>query len=409
MATLIFHGQFHDGDGLGLAALTVTCDVYRTALADGATSQVVTAGSASETGGGIYRYLLASADPTLYHYVANLKTTDTDAVQRHVAALGLVVPDAQVSAASWDAARSGHAGAGTFGATAEWAGSVDTNAIATAAAYAVWNENMADHLGPTSTGGRLDMASRAAPVGDMIEAVGYQRFKITALENMPAAVGLATANLDAQLAGLPTAAAAAILAAADSDPISANVTYSAGVALAGRLAEYADVSPLALEATAQAVLADTGTTLPALIGGLSGATVTVVSSVDGGTVTVYAADTWRFTVASDELHLADYETVALVVKRNARQADTQALLYVRSDTGLVRMDGSAPASAGNGTLTKTASSFTAVVHVAETQGLTPGGYRWWLKGLDTTPAPDEAVTLATGEFVVLAAGLQAVV
>lgn len=146
----------------------------------------------------------------------------------------------------------------------------------------------------------------------------------------------------------------------------------------------------------------------ALIGGLSGATVTVVSSVDGGTVTVYAADTWRFTVLSDQLALADYETLGLIVKRSARQADTQALLYLRTDTGLVRMDGAAPVSAGNGVLTKTATSFTAVVHVAETQGLAPGGYRWWLKGLDTTPAPDEAVTLATGEFVVLAAGLQAV-
>ena len=72
------------------------------------------------------------------------------------------------------------------------------------------------------------------------------------------------------------------------------------------------------------------------------------------------------------------------------------------------MDGAAPASAGNGVLTKAASSFTAVVHLAETQGLVPGSYTWWLKGIDTTPAPDEAVTLATGEFVVLAAGLQAV-
>ena len=143
MATLIFHGQFHDGDGLGLTGLTVTCDVYRTALADGTTSQVVTGGSASETGGGIYRYLLASADPSTYHYVANLKTTDTDAAQRHVAALGLVVPDAQVSAASWDAARSGHAGAGTFGATSEWAGSVDEAAIADAVLAAAQDLNKA--------------------------------------------------------------------------------------------------------------------------------------------------------------------------------------------------------------------------------------------------------------------------
>lgn len=121
---------------------------------------------------------------------------------------------------------------------------------ATAAAYAVWNENMADHLGQTTTGGRLNLAAQAGPVGDMIEAVGYNRFKTTALENMPAAVGLATANLDAQLAGLPTAAAAAILAAADSDPISANVTYSAGVAVSGRLAEVTDLPSEPLDATA---------------------------------------------------------------------------------------------------------------------------------------------------------------
>ncbi len=36
----------------------------------------------------------------------------------------------------------------------------------------------------------------------------------------------------------------------------------------------------------------------ALLGGLNGAMVTVVSSVLGGTVTVYVADTWRFTVAT---------------------------------------------------------------------------------------------------------------
>ena len=48
-------------------------------------------------------------------------------------------------------------------------------------------------------------------------------------------------------------------------PAAVNVTYSAGVALAGRLAENADVSPLALEATAQAILEDTGTTLPTAI------------------------------------------------------------------------------------------------------------------------------------------------
>ena len=149
-----------------------------------------------------------------------------------------------------------------------------------------------------------------------------------------------------------------------------------------------------------------------LLAGLSGASVTVVSAVSGGTVTVHAADTWRFTVASEALEalgLADYEVLGLVVKRDARQTDNQALLYVRSDTGLARIDGAAPSSAANGALTAGVGSFSAVVHVAETAGVGPGSYTWWLKGIDTTPTPDEAVTLATGRFVVLAAGLQAVV
>ena len=50
---------------------------------------------------------------------------------------GATAPDAPPTAAAvadavWDAARSGHAGAGTFGATDEWAGSVDEAAIAAA-------------------------------------------------------------------------------------------------------------------------------------------------------------------------------------------------------------------------------------------------------------------------------------
>lgn len=218
---------------------------------------------------------------------------------------------------------------------------------------------------------------------------GYLPAEIDAFSEVAirTAIGLATANMDTQLAAVAKTGA-------DGDTLET-------------LSDQIDAA--ALEATAQAILEDTGTTLPALIGGLSGATVKVVSSVDGGTVTVYAADTWRFTVFSDQLALADYETLGLIVKQDARQTDNQALLYVRSDTGLARIDGAAPSSAANGALTAGVGSFSAVVHVAETAGVGPGSYTWWLKGIDTTPTPDEAVTLATGRFVVLAAGLQAVV
>ena len=201
MATLIFHGQFHDADGLGLAGLTVTCDVYRTALADGTTSQVVTAGSASETGGGIYRYLLASADPSTYHYVANLKTTDTDAVQRHVAALGLVVPDALVSSrlAPTDAGRTL-----TVAATGEASANVTYSAgVALSGRLAEYADLPA--AAPTAAAIRTEMDSNStklanldATVSSRLAASGYTAPLDAA--GVRTAVGLATANLDTQLA-----------------------------------------------------------------------------------------------------------------------------------------------------------------------------------------------------------------
>lgn len=64
---------------------------------------------------------------------------------------------------------------------------------------------------------------------------------------------------------------------------SANVTHSAGVAVSGRLAEYADLASLALETTAQAILTDTGTTLPALISATGSGVWTIEITVNNGT------------------------------------------------------------------------------------------------------------------------------
>jgi hypothetical protein len=41
-------------------------------------------------------------------------------------------------------------------------------------------------------------------------------------------------------------------------------------------------------------------------------------------------------------------------------------------------------------------------------GVTPGTYRWWAKGFDTTPVADEGYTLVTGIFMVQPAGVQAI-
>lgn len=161
-----------------------------------------------------------------------------------------------------------------------------------------------------------------------------------------------------------------------------------------------------VDAKLDSILEDTGTALPALFAA-SGATVTVISAVDGDEITVRVADTWSGTATLAGATLSDYEAIALVAKRSEGQADTAALLYLRSDTGLERIGGAAPAAAANGTLSKTPTTFTFVVTTAETTGLRPGRYRWWLKGFDTATSPAEAVTLATGEWVLEPAGLAA--
>jgi hypothetical protein len=73
------------------------------------------------------------------------------------------------------------------------------------------------------------------------------------------------------------------------------------------------------------------------------------------------------------------------------------------------MLGDDPISAANGSLTTTSTTFTGLVALAETLAAPAGQYLWWLKGFDTSATPDEATTLASGDFVVEAAGLQAVV
>ena len=143
-------------------------------------------------------------------------------------------------------------------------------------------------------------------------------------------------------------------------------------------------------------------TLTANVGG-----VTVISAVDGSTITVYADSTWRFTVTDSNLDTSDYEMLAFGVKRSIDDDDDEAILLVRSDTGLQRIGGAAPSSASNGSLTYTATSFTVVVAMAETGIDQRGIYTWFLKGFDMSVMPNTGFILATGDFVVNGPGVAA--
>lgn len=139
------------------------------------------------------------------------------------------------------------------------------------------------------------------------------------------------------------------------------------------------------------------------------ASITVMSAIDGDDITVYRNDTWAFS-ATVTFALTAYEAIAFVVKRSESDTDEDAILYVRSDTGLVRMNGAAPDDAANGTLIiDSATEFSVLVAITQTD-VPPVShdYKWWLKVFDSSPAPDEGYTSATGKFIVKPYGLRAV-
>lgn len=144
------------------------------------------------------------------------------------------------------------------------------------------------------------------------------------------------------------------------------------------------------------------------IAALSGTTLTLTSVVNGNTVTVYVGDTWEFTL-SGLGSLTAYEVVTFIVKQNEYASDDDAILYLRSDTGLARLN-KASATAGDGSLTVGSGAITPYVAMSATTGVTfTGGYKWWIKGLDTSASPDEGTTIATGIFEISPAGVRAII
>ena len=81
---------FYVASKQGVTGLTVTVDVWRINTSASPT-QVVTAGSATAVGGGLYLYQLASASVTVEgEYVAIFKTASTTPDQQHIPAIWVV-------------------------------------------------------------------------------------------------------------------------------------------------------------------------------------------------------------------------------------------------------------------------------------------------------------------------------
>ena len=105
MSTICFYAQFV-ASKVGANSLTVTWDVEQITRSDGTRSALVTGGATTITIGrrGLYGYRLASADLSLYDYVATAITATTTVDQQEIAAIGMVIPDALVSSVETDTA-----------------------------------------------------------------------------------------------------------------------------------------------------------------------------------------------------------------------------------------------------------------------------------------------------------------
>ena len=190
-----------------------------------------------------------------------------------------------------------------------------------------------------------------------------------------------------------------------------NVTYSAGVALAGRLAEYADVSPLALEATAQAILEDTSTTLPTAIAVVD-ANVDLLLAMDTSTTDATAAgaisrrrgNSWAISLTIGAI--TGYTSLWFTIKSSHDDADASALLQIKLNAsglsdGLLYVNGTTASSDALGSITVNNATTGAIVIAVDetiTDDLAPGEYCY---DVQTLIAGDVA-TPDSGTFTVTA-------
>ena len=252
---LTFYAMFVDSTNLdGETGLTVTVDVYEGVMA----APIVSAGSATELAGGLYYYTLASGSVDAEGgYVCMFKTASADVVQKHIPALWSVwAAGAPVDAIglSGDTTAANNAesffdGTGYAGGTIKLG--VDLVAILgtalteTAGYLAAGFKKLFNVATPVLT------AESVNQTGDSYAVVTHATYGLDKL----ARTGADSDTLETLSDQLDLQATAVALATAQAD--------------LDNPAQYkADVSALALEATAQSILTDTGTTLPADIAAL---------------------------------------------------------------------------------------------------------------------------------------------
>lgn len=166
---------FYVASKVGKTGLTVTIDIWENTRS-GTATEIVTGGSATEIGDGLYKYRLTSANvDAIGEYIAVFKTADATVDAQHIPALWIVGRsgvenlDAAISSrnavAPLDAAGTQTAAAAALTAY-DAATGADVSAIsvpsAATVADAVWDEALAGHAVAGSAGAALSAAGGAA-------------------------------------------------------------------------------------------------------------------------------------------------------------------------------------------------------------------------------------------------------
>ena len=343
MTDIVFVGQFIASKA-GKTGLTVTVDVDRYTISDGSRTALITAGSAIEGRRGLYHYRLASADLSLYQYVATFITADATVDQQEIAAIGLVVPDALVSS----------------------------------------------RLAPTAAGRTLDVSATGEAGLDFTNRLDTIGILPDAVSGGPG--GLAIVGSEMGLAN--DAITAGKFDESTAFPLKFADTGSTKVARVG-----ADSDTLE-------TLSDQLDAIQAIIDGIDTSAVTVTTSNNAGKLTIERTATFAATVSGLAIP-ADWLAVIWTVKGAASDDDDDAVLQVRVSNpavvltdGLQRIEGVAPSgsltiASGSCTVNQAGGTVVLALKAAATAALTVrGGAAWDLRVL--RPPTGEADELTTG-------------
>ena len=300
---------------------------------------------------------------------------------------------------------------------------ITTPPTAASVADAVWDEAIADHTTATTFGGKNQKVVPSETINDYKADVSGLA-TTTHVQEVEDKVDTIDGNVDAVL--LDTGTDGVKIASGELSDLALEATLTA-IMGAGWMTETlkaikdavdaisagsgASVDQIWNELTATHttvgsfakaitdILQDTGTDIPALITALGAWQATnVTTAVSSGSITDIRGSSWS--IAITDLTL-DSNKQQFVIKRNVQDADTAALLFVDSTTGLIYLNGVA-GTASDATLVYAGTTLTLTVKPGATAQLPVGTFHYGIQSVTAAGAVEEpygGIFTISGDYV----------